>query len=62
MIREIGGRRTRAGDQETVVLGTVGGICHVVDDVVGVEGKSDVCHQSETAAILLQKSPTRGDP
>ena len=37
------------------------GIGHVIDDVVGVEGKGDVSHQSETAAISLQKSPTRGD-
>jgi hypothetical protein len=36
-----GRRRTRAADQEAVVLGAVGGV-DFVDDVVAVEGEGDV--------------------
>ena len=41
-------QHTDAADQETVVVGGVGGVFHLVDDVVDIEGEVDVCAFQES--------------
>ena len=57
-----GQRRTRAGDQETVVMGVVGRVLHAFDDVVAIEGKGDLCAGSAETAGRRCRRRTRGDP
>ena len=49
--------RTRATDQETVVLVNVGGV-DLFDDVVAVKGKGDVCvHQRPPRSRCTKRPP-----
>lgn len=56
-----GRTRTSPADQDAVVVGTVWWIDHVDGDVIGIEGKGDVCMHQESAisGALWQEVPTR---
>lgn len=46
MIIMRGHRRTRTVDQDTIVVDIVWGIGHVIEDIVGIESKRDLCASS----------------
>ena len=46
MIIMRGHRRTRTVDQDTIVVDIVWGIGHVIEDIVGIESKRDLCGSS----------------